>query len=143
MKILNIKSKLFLLSIVPLAIIAIFSFMILDKIFQEKENLKISKKHIIEAGAIAKIVHYMQIERGRSAGYIAESKKENTLVLVRKNLDDAINSAKPVFLKRSDSYSGSIIKNLEDIKIQRKKIDLHELSVVEVKEYYTKKSIIS
>lgn len=139
MKILNIKSKLLLLSIIPLTIITIFSFMILDKIFTEKENLEISKKHIIEAGAIAKIVHYMQIERGHSVGYVSGVKKVDSLVLARKKLDNAINDAWAIFFKKNESYNGSIIKNLQDIKIQREKIDRNESSTTEVKNYYTKK----
>jgi len=139
MKILDIKSKLLLLSVIPLAIIIIFSFMILDKIFKEKENLEISKKYIIEAGLIAKIVHYMQLERGHSVGYVLSLKKDDTLILSRKSLDDAINSAESIFLKKNDLYNGSIIKSLEDIKTQRKKIDIFELSTVEVKNFYTKK----
>lgn len=137
MNTLNIKSKLLLLSIIPSIIITLFSFMILDKIFKEKENLEFSKKHIIEADAISKIIHFLQIERGLSVGYIAGLKQTNSLALSRINVDSAIKKAESVFSNNSDNYK--IIEDTKDIKSKRNRIDLLELSTADVKNYYTKK----
>ena len=138
MKSLNIKSKLLLLSLVPMTIIAIFSYMILDKILKEKDNLEFSKKHIVEAGAIAKIIHFMQIERGLSVGYAAGLKKnESLLLLSKKNVDSAIKNAELIFFHKGDNYK--IIKNIANkLKTKREQIYILNLSSTDVKEFYTK-----
>jgi len=63
---LNLKAKLFILSALPMIIIFILSTMVIVEIFQKKQNLKLTKKHIDYAVTISNIVHFLQLERGLS-----------------------------------------------------------------------------
>lgn len=96
---------------------------------------------------ISNLVHELQVERGRSAGFIS-SKKEHfseDLIFGRKNTNDAIQS----FLKHLP-YAEQEIKNyhfqgplktakstLKDIQAKRAQIDSLSISVKEMASFYT------
>lgn len=89
---LNLKSKLLFLSFLPIAFIVILFSMIIVNTLENKHNLETVKKHIIEAKAISRIIHCMQIERGLSATFIwnKNDKMQTLLNASRKDLDRTI-----------------------------------------------------
>lgn len=60
--------------------------------FESKENLQTVKRHIIEAKAISRIIHCMQIERGLSATSVSfmDTKIEGLLEESRADLNRSI-----------------------------------------------------
>ncbi len=63
---LNFKSKLFFLTFIPVLIVIALS---IDRITHEFSILAETKQQIIQANIVSKIVYFMQIERGLSAGF--------------------------------------------------------------------------
>jgi len=138
---LDLKSKLLLLSVATISFILVLSFMLLSKAHDDKENLKETKNRIIEADALSKVIHFLQIERGLTVGLIAsenKNEKDDMLLLAMNNSDEAIDDATRAFshIKNSDN---TIVNLLNDVKSNRKGIHLLKLSATEAKKYYTKK----
>jgi PAS domain S-box-containing protein len=142
MKFLNIKNKLLFLSIVPILLTLILFAFIVSSSLDEKKSLMHTKSFVIESNAISKVIHFMQIERGLSVGYIAKNnfdKKDEKLLTIKQNLNEAIDSAKKIYVNINYSKYQKILKILSDIQTSREKFDLKTNSVLEVKEFYTQK----
>ncbi len=138
---LNLKSKLFFLSVIPLLFVLMLSLVILINLFNEKKNLNHTKYRIQEAEAISKVIHYLQIERGLTAGFIASenlNNKDEKLLLAMNDLDRAIDEARFVFLQTTKNEKSHVIDILESIKVNRKSIHLLNMSTTDAKAYYTK-----
>ncbi|MDD5399615.1 MAG: EAL domain-containing protein [Sulfurimonas sp.] len=138
---LNLKSKLLFLSIIPLLFVIVLSSIILFELFDNKKNLELTKYRILEAEAISKVIHYMQIERGMTAGFIASeylNSKDDKLLSAMDDLDKAIDEAKFIFLHISQNSSSHILDVLESIRTNRKSIYLLNMSISDAKDYYTK-----
>lgn len=138
---LDLKSKLLFLSIIPTLFILILSFTILSQNFNEKKELEFTKHHILEAMAISRVVHFMQIERGVIAGLIASDSAidaDKALLLAQANLDKAIDYAKAVVTSHTHEEEHPAIKLLDDIIANRKNINLSNISVSKARDYYTK-----
>ncbi|MDX9796569.1 MAG: nitrate- and nitrite sensing domain-containing protein [Arcobacteraceae bacterium] len=89
---LKLKPKLLFLSFLPISFILILFTLILINMFESKENLQTVKRHIIEAKAISRIIHCMQIERGLSATSVSfmDTKIEGLLEESRADLNRSI-----------------------------------------------------
>lgn len=136
---LDLKSKLLFLSIVPILFILILSFMILSQNFSEKRDLEFTKHNILEAMAISRVVHFMQIERGTIAGLIASknlNSEDKALVSARESLDKAIEDTKNVLSLYTHKNNNDSIKLLDEIK-SRKKSNLLNMQIDDAKKYYT------
>ena len=132
----NLRSKLLFLTSIPLIIILLLSIGRIAYDLDTKKKLESTKHRILEAGAISRVVHYMQIERGLSTGYIAKDNlntKDKPLEQARKDLDRAMNDAKSIHTIR-DKFSDI----LNGVQSRRDSIDLLNMSASEVKKYYTK-----
>lgn len=119
---LDLKSKLLFLSIVPILFILILSFMILSQNFSEKRDLEFTKHNILEAMAISRVVHFMQIERGTIAGLIASknlNSEDKALVSARESLDKAIEDTKNVLSLYTHKNNNDSIKLLDEIKSRK------------------------
>jgi len=138
---LNLKSKLLFLSIVPLLFVIVLSFIILLELFNNNKNLEHTKYRILEAEAISKVIHYMQIERGLTAGFIASdnlNSKDDILLSAMENVDKSIDRAKFLFLHITKNSNRYIINILDSVKSNRKSIYLLNMPISEAKSYYTK-----
>ncbi|MDD5372887.1 MAG: EAL domain-containing protein [Sulfurimonas sp.] len=138
---LNLKSKLLFLSIIPLLFVIVLSSIILFELFDNKKNLELTKYRILEAEAISKVIHYIQIERGITAGFIASenlNSKDDKLLSAMDDLDKAIDDAKFLFLHISQNSSSHILDILESVRSNRKSIYLLNMSTSDAKDYYTK-----
>lgn len=138
MKNLSIKARLMVLALVPILVIAALS---LGKIMFDigiKENLEQTKHRIEEVEALAKAIHFMQIERGLSVGFVASSGTKNgdKLPEMRNKFDSALAEVKDVFLAtKGDS---SVLQNLSELASKRAAIDGLSLSAPDTGAYFTK-----
>lgn len=137
---LNLKSKLLLLSTIPLLFVIALSSMVLFELYKNKKNLSLTKHRILEAEAISKVIHSLQIERGLTAELIASdnlNEKDEKLTAARENSNKAIENAKVTFLKITKNSDNYILNILKDIK-SRADAHLISLPVKDAKNYYTK-----
>lgn len=140
MSYLKIKSKLLYLSIIPILFILVLSSMILYEINNHKSNLELTKDRIFEASAISRVIHFMQIERGLTSGYIARgslNKDDKKLDKARENLDNAIENAKLTYLQITKNRDSYILDVLNRIK-SRDTYYLVNRPILEARDYYTK-----
>lgn len=129
------KNKL-ILSISILGIIfTIFTFSLLNLKYSEYQALSNLEEKIILSTNLSKLVHELQKERGLSIAFTSNKGKrfEEELKLQRINTDYKIN----LFIKQNKKMVIHKYKLLEKININREKIDLLELSLEEIKKYYT------
>lgn len=142
MKLLNIKFKLIFLSIIPtLLSLILFSKILLDNL-DERENFKLTKQHVLESSAISKVIHLMQIERGLSTSLLIKkslNKTDEKLISTKKELDEAILSAKQIYKENQLSKNDYILNLLNQIEKDRKIINLSNQSALYVKDYYSQK----
>lgn len=138
---LNLKSKLLFLLVVPILFIVILSYVVLSDIDNNKRNLELTKTNLLEAQAISKVVHFMQIERGITSGLIAgnnKNKKDDALVLSRENLDKSIYDAKSLYKQYKTDNNQHILKILDEMQLNRKEFDLTDISALDAREFYTR-----
>lgn len=125
LKYLSIKTKLFILSIIPMFIILILSAIVLTNIFKDKKDLQITKIYIDKAEKISKIIHLLQLERALSLELLTDPKSTRVekLKTINRELDILIQNE----------------KEFQAILSDRKFIQLKDSSVDFIYEYYSKK----
>ena len=136
----HIKSKLLFLSIVPIVLLLVLFFLILSDTIEDKRNFELTKKYIFELKAISGIVHFMQLERGLSIGYMTKNnftKKDKQLENISKELESAIQKALSIYTKQGKN--GSILTLLETIKRERELLEFAKTTPYELKERYSQK----
>ncbi len=134
----SIKARLLFLTIIPLvAIFALSAFIIVEHL-EEKNNLETTKNRILEVESLAKAIHFMQIERGLSVGFVASSGEKNKEKLpeMRQKVDGAIGEAKEVYAKTGGD--SSIFNNLSELSQKRISVDSLSMSAPEVGAYFSK-----
>lgn len=96
---LSLKFKLLLIAVPPLIIVGFYSILIIYSLIGQKSNLTVTKNRIMEAEVLAKAVHFMQIERGLSVGFVSTkgAKNGDKLPSIRKKVDNAIDEIRSVF----------------------------------------------
>lgn len=142
MNFLNIKYKLIPPSIALIVLTLILSFMILSQNLTQKKNYELTKQYILVSSAISKVIHYMQIERGLSNGFLAKNaldKPDAELLLIKEELNKAINNAKYIYQNKQISKERSLLKLLSEIETTRKNMDLRTKSTSYIEEYYSQK----
>lgn len=137
MKKISIKARLMILAIVPIMVILALS---VGRIFYDigiKENLEVTKNRILEAEVLATAVHFMQVERGLSVGFIASdgAKNSDKLPNIRKKVDDAIEEIKKVYIKTGGNIS--VLNSLSVLKEKRSYVDSLSISTQDTGTYFT------
>ena len=144
---LSIKLKLLILSLVPIIVILVLSFMELKSSFNQymqnlslRDSVKLSVK-------ISNLVHELQKERGRTAGFLgSRGEKFSTEIKEQRNLTDEKISELKQFLSNfdMDSLSKNGRNNLEtalnllsQIQEKREQINNFEISLPQALKYYT------
>ena len=129
---LDIKSKLLFLTLVPFTLIVILSVGKVIHDIEIQKNLQKTKERILEAEAISHVVHFMQRERGESAGFLAGA--QNSLQKSREDFDKALKLAMHYPTSKTiinEDFSTSFMQ-------LRKDVDLFKLSSLQVQTLYTK-----
>ena len=138
MKNLSIKARLMVLALVPILVILALS---IGKIVFDmgiKTNLLETKNRIQEVEALAKAIHFMQIERGLSVGFTSSSgaKGGDRLPEIRGKADSAIAEIKDVYAKtKGDS---SVLNNLSELSTKRAAVDALSISAPDTGAYFSK-----
>lgn len=130
----DLKSKLFFLTVVPSLIIIFLSISRIMHDFVHIKELEQTQQQIREANLISLIVHRMQIERGVSTGFVTKNAKVQDLNLIQSR--DAVDAV----LKNLESirYKDFDTTILSTIKTVRERVDALNISALEVQNYYTK-----
>lgn len=137
---LDLKLKLLIILVIPLLFVIGLSITILYGMLDDKNNLKFTKHHILEAEAISKAVHSLQIERGVTTELLAnDGIDENTqqLLIAKENSNIAINEAKRVMLSCQTCTDSTSLKLL-DILALRENANLLNIPLSEARCFYTK-----
>ncbi|ABB44266.1 methyl-accepting chemotaxis sensory transducer [Sulfurimonas denitrificans DSM 1251] len=134
---LSIKLRFIILISIP--IVAVLALAV-GRIFYDisiKQNLEVTKERIIEAESLSRAVHYLQIERGVSAGFLASKGQNGSSILQssRQNSDEALNNIRVTYEKTKSDIS--MLNNLNELKQKRDAIDSLSISGLDVGAYYT------
>lgn len=138
MKNLSIKARLMVLALVPIMVIVALSAGKILFDMSIKENLIVTKYRIQEVESLANAIHYLQIERGLSVGFVSSggTKNKNQLSDTRSKVDSAINEIKTVYTQTNGNIS--VLNNLSGLSQKRSSIDSLGMSGSEVGSYYAK-----
>ncbi len=138
MKNLSIKARLMVLALVPILVILALS---VGKIVFDmgiKENLVVTKYRIQEVESLAKAIHFMQVERGLSVGFVASNGAKNGSKLseTRGKVDSAIAEIKDVYANTKGD--GSVLDNLRELSQKRVAVDALLISAPDTGTYFSK-----
>ena len=127
----RIKSKLLVLTIIPMLTIIVYSGFTIKNLSVEKENLSSTHNRVLEMESLSKLIHSLQIERGMSVGVVAKKDNEgkNKLSDIRKEVDLSIESLK---------NDNSVLSNLSELNNKREQINALSISSGEVGGYFSK-----
>ncbi len=128
---LKIRTKLLVITIIPMLTILIYSGFTIKNLLVEKENLYSTHNRVLEMEALSKLIHSLQIERGMSVGVVARKDNEgkNKLAEIRKEVDLSTQSLK------NDS---SILANLSELTSKREQINALSISSGDTGAYFSK-----
>lgn len=130
----DLKSKLFFLTVVPSLIIVFLSISRIMHDFVHIKELEQTQQQIKEANLISLIVHMMQTERGISTGFVTKNLKIQDPELIKSR--DAVDAAlKNLESTRYRDLDTTILSTIETI---RGRVDALNISALEVQNYYTK-----
>ena len=135
---LSFRLKLLLIAIPPLLGIIFYSIIFIFNLMGEKTNLEANKRQIHEIVVLSKIVHFMQIERGLSVGFVSSngSKNSDKLLETRQKISKALEEIKsiPTELKSSEK----IISYTAELSQKRNQVDSLQITASETGAYFTK-----
>lgn len=137
MKRMSIKKRLFMIVAMPIAIILSFSINEIYLSMHVKESLSLAKERILEVEAMAKSVHFLQIERGQSIGYLVSggTKNRDALLQTREKLDASLEEMKKVYA--ATSADTSFFNTLSGLAQTRASVDSLSVSTSNTGTYYT------
>ena len=135
---LSFRLKLLLIAIPPLLGVIFYSIIFIFNLMGEKTNLEANKRQIHEIVVLSKIVHFMQIERGLSVGFVSSngSKNSDKLLETRQKISKALEEIKsiPTELKSSEK----IISYTAELSQKRNQVDSLQITASETGAYFTK-----
>ena len=135
---LSFRLKLLLIAIPPLLGVIFYSIIFIFNLISEKINIEANKRQIQEIEVLSKIVHFMQIERGLSVGFVSSngSKNSDKLLETRQKISKALEEIKsiPSELKSSEK----IISYTAELSQKRNQVDSLQITASETGAYFTK-----
>ena len=135
---LSFRLKLLLIAIPPLLGVIFYSIIFIFNLISEKINIEANKRQIQEIEVLSKIVHFMQIERGLSVGFVSSngSKNSDKLLETRQKISKALEEIKsiPTELKSSEK----IISYTAELSQKRNQVDSLQITASETAAYFTK-----
>ncbi len=99
MKTVSIKIRLFVMAMVPFMVILALMLGRLSYNLDIETNIEKSQASIKQAESLAKVIYFMQIERGLSVGFVASEgvKNRDKLPDMRSKVDTAMEEAKKIY----------------------------------------------
>ena len=135
---LSFRLKLLLIAIPPLLGIIFYSIIFIFNLMGEKTNLEANKRQIHEIVVLSKIVHFMQIERGLSVGFVSSngSKNSDKLLETRQKISKTLEEIKSISTELKSSEK--IISYTAELSQKRNQVDSLQITVSETEAYFTK-----
>ena len=135
---LSFRLKLLLIAIPPLLGVIFYSIIFIFNLMGEKTNLEANKRQIHEIVVLSKIVHFMQIERGLSVGFVSSngSKNSDKLLETRQKISKALEEIKSISTELKSSEK--IISYTAELSQKRNQVDSLQITDSETAAYFTK-----
>ena len=135
---LSFRLKLLLIAIPPLLGIIFYSIIFIFNLMGEKTNLEANKREIQEIAVLSKIVHFMQIERGLSVGFVSSngSKNSDKLLETRQKISKTLEEIKSISTELKSSEK--IISYTAELSQKRNQVDSLQITDSETAAYFTK-----
>lgn len=135
---LSFRLKLLLIGIPPLLGLIFYALMFVFTLINEKNNLEVNKSEIYEIEVLAKIVHFMQMERGLSVGFVSSNGTKNSekIVEVRAKISNALNEIKDISEKTKSN--DKVSSHLAELSQKRAQIDSLKIGTSDVAMYLQK-----
>ena len=135
---LKIKSKLLVITIVPMITIVFYSGFTIKNIVIEKENLSITNNRILEMESLSLLIHPLQVERGLSVGSVAkkDSEAKSKLANIRHEVDSAVENLKNVYAKNNNN--SNLLDVMNELSSKRENINSLTISSGDVGKYFSK-----
>ena len=135
---LSFRLKLLLIAIPPLLGIIFYSIIFIFNLMGEKTNLEANKRQIQEIEVLSKIVHFMQIERGLSVGFVSSngSKNSDKLLETRQKISKTLEEIKSISTELKSSEK--IISYTAELSQKRNQVDSLQITDSETAAYFTK-----
>ena len=135
---LSFRLKLLLIAIPPLLGVIFYSIIFIFNLMGEKTNLEANKREIQEIAVLSKIVHFMQIERGLSVGFVSSngSKNSDKLLETRQKISKTLEEIKSISTELKSSEK--IISYTAELSQKRNQVDSLQITDSETAAYFTK-----
>ena len=135
---LSFRLKLLLIAIPPLLGIIFYSIIFIFNLMGEKTNLEANKREMQEIAVLSKIVHFMQIERGLSVGFVSSngSKNSDKLLETRQKISKTLEEIKSISTELKSSEK--IISYTAELSQKRNQVDSLQITDSETAAYFTK-----
>ena len=135
---LSFRLKLLLITIPPLLGIIFYSIIFIFNLISEKINIEANKRQIQEIEVLSKIVHFMQIERGLSVGFVSSngSKNSDKLLETRQKISKTLEEIKSISTELKSSEK--IISYTAELSQKRNQVDSLQITDSETAAYFTK-----
>ena len=135
---LSFRLKLLLIAIPPLLGVIFYSIIFIFNLMGEKTNLEANKREMQEIAVLSKIVHFMQIERGLSVGFVSSngSKNSDKLLETRQKISKTLEEIKSISTELKSSEK--IISYTAELSQKRNQVDSLQITVSETEAYFTK-----
>jgi len=145
----SLRRKVLVLSIVPLIAICMFAAILIVNSYKQYKKAEALERSIYLSTNISAVIHELQKERGRTAGFLGsggrESKRElqEQRILTDKKIADLKDFIDKTYLASLSEKSRDLIKNvissdLNSIIEVRNKVDKLNISMDEAVKFYTK-----
>ena len=135
---LSFRLKLLLIAIPPLLGVIFYSIIFIFNLISEKINIEANKRQIQEIEVLSKIVHFMQIERGLSVGFVSSngSKNSDKLLETRQKISKTLEEIKSISTELKSSEK--IISYTAELSQKRNQVDSLQITDSETAAYFTK-----
>ena len=135
---LSFRLKLLLIAIPPLLGVIFYSIIFIFNLMGEKTNLEANKRQMQEIAVLSKIVHFMQIERGLSVGFVSSngSKNSDKLLETRQKISKTLEEIKSISTELKSSEK--IISYTAELSQKRNQVDSLQITDSETAAYFTK-----
>lgn len=142
----SVKTKMFILAVVPIIGLLYFSSVPIERSYNEYKNMRDIKAVVHFTTNMSALVHTLQNERSVSSGFLASkgTKFSNELKTQRKKVDDELTSFNALinsvnmqdYSKKFRLKIQETLITLEKLDSQRKKIDNFSINLKDVLTYY-------
>lgn len=138
MKTVSIKIRLFVMAMVPFMVILALMLGRLSYNLDIETNIQKSQANVHQAQALAKVIHFMQIERGLSVGFVASegAKNRDKLPQMRAKVDAAMDEAKKLYGETAGDMA--VFELFAELAQKRNSVDTLGMSAPDVGAYFSK-----